>query len=186
MQNSIRASAYRFGIARFNVAAEGSGAFLYWQTSGEVNSDHFEIEQSTDSRNWRRIGSVAAHEISFENADYTFSDSNPGLGLVYYRLKMVDLDGSFAYSAIRKLLLENDAETAVFPNPIHAGEQPDILSGKKDQILGFRLYDLHGKLVREASNLRSIFSGTDLAPGKYVVKISFLDGSDKSMIIIKR
>ena len=73
---------------------------LYWATASEVNNDHFEIERSFDAISFTTIKKILGATNSLEIKQYTYIDSNPELGINYYRLKQVDLDGSYKYTPI--------------------------------------------------------------------------------------
>jgi Secretion system C-terminal sorting domain len=89
---------------------------LNWQTSAEINFDHFEIEHSTPTSTFTSIGVVAGHNNTSTNQLYSFTDNNPTDGDNYYRLKMVDQDGKFAYSKVVKVNFDLSI-ISVFPNP---------------------------------------------------------------------
>ena len=77
---------------------------LNWTTASEINSSHFEIERKLERQeDFEYIGKVAAATESTNNLNYNFLDRpySPEETYVYYRLKMVDLDGSFEYSDIK-------------------------------------------------------------------------------------
>lgn len=101
-------------------------ALLYWQTSEEVNFDHFTIQRSQDGKRWVDIGRIRSQgestpEIStlsgkISNTYYTFVDNAPAEGENLFRLKMIDKDGSFAHSQIRALYFE--PSVLAYPNPV--------------------------------------------------------------------
>ncbi len=74
---------------------------LQWSTATEINSFAFEIEK-TDGLNggsgWKTIALIPAAGNSNSPKQYVFTDNNPVHGKQYYRLKMIDTDGSFEYS----------------------------------------------------------------------------------------
>ncbi|MBK0382849.1 T9SS type A sorting domain-containing protein [Pedobacter sp. SD-b] len=72
---------------------------LSWQTASEVNSSHFVVEKSIDGKQFNEIGSVDAVNTSGTH-NYQFVDKDLSHYTVYYRLKMVDLDGTFKYSSV--------------------------------------------------------------------------------------
>lgn len=108
-------------LISFNaVANDTSGtALITWITATEKNSKHFVIEKSTDASNWNEIGSVNASGNSNTIHSYSYVDNNLAIGIIYYRLKMVDLDNTFEYSdvvAINNTVISNKTVT-LFPNP---------------------------------------------------------------------
>lgn len=101
-----------------------NGNLLTWQVTDEKNFADYEIERSFDAKKFERIGQLNSPASSRAGRkDYTFTDENTGTitpsALLYYRLKMVDEDGSFAYSRI--LSIENYSNQgqvgSVYPNP---------------------------------------------------------------------
>nr|WP_295935053.1 FG-GAP-like repeat-containing protein [uncultured Dyadobacter sp.] len=104
-------------LITFEVIREGNSANLTWETAWEINSKTFEIEHSVDGRQWKTIGSVAAMQSTSHTSRFSFNHSMPSPGQNFYRLKMIDNDDSFAFSAIRKLNSPNGFEVNVFPNP---------------------------------------------------------------------
>jgi len=77
------------------------GNVLNWISSSEVNFSHYSIERSDDGRRFAAIGRVAGRGGSAD-AHYTFTDAQAA-GTQYYRLHMVDKDGTGSYSAVVKL-----------------------------------------------------------------------------------
>ncbi|WAC10807.1 T9SS type A sorting domain-containing protein [Dyadobacter pollutisoli] len=173
-------------LVSFDVGAEGSKVILEWKTSEEMGSDHFEIEKSSDSRAWRSIGEVPAREYTSDNVYYSFTDPEPITGMVYYRLKMVDIDSTYAFSKIRNLQFDDEGEWAVFPNPLVTGESLSVLSGKQHEVNTISIYDLNGNLLRESCKPSKGLIEKDLLPGKYIVKIKLRDGTEKSLSFVKK
>ncbi len=91
-------------------------SLLNWETSAEVDFDHFEIEHSTALSNFGSIGTVPGHGDSQVDQLYSFTDQNPADGDNYYRLKLVDKDGKTSYSKVVKLVF-NLSIITMYPNP---------------------------------------------------------------------
>lgn len=87
-------------LVSFEAKRAGQVVLLSWVTSTEINNDRFEIERSLDGKSFDQIGSVDGHGNSAKQIEYKFEDSRPAAGVSYYRLKQVDLDGQYEYSAI--------------------------------------------------------------------------------------
>jgi Secretion system C-terminal sorting domain len=92
---------------------------LNWATSQEINASHFEIERSVDAKMFEKIGSLIANK----SENYQFIDSQHLKSsiqhLIYYRLKLVDLDGKYDYTKI--INIENSHDNQIvgqfYPNP---------------------------------------------------------------------
>jgi hypothetical protein len=89
---------------------------INWVTENEQNVSHYEIEQSTDAVNFRKIGIISSVNTTSKHA-YKFVDENPQTGVNYYRLKQLDLDGKFNYTEIESARIGQLEELNVFPNP---------------------------------------------------------------------
>ncbi len=94
--------------------AEGS-VVLNWATSGEVNFEQFKIERSRDGRIFSDIGMVTGKGTG---SLYNFTDAGAEKGNNYYRLRMLDKDGSYEYSGIvNGVVSRSNAVVTVYPNP---------------------------------------------------------------------
>jgi hypothetical protein len=128
-------------LISFTGRAEGSIAVLDWATAEETEFSHFEIESSADALSFQKVGEVFAKG---SNNNYTFSTAQ-NEDLVYYRLKMVDHDGSFAYSKIIPVSLDESTAPSflVYPNPT-----VDYLHIKNKEAGVVRIIDVTGKQIR--------------------------------------
>ena len=91
---------------------------LDWQTASELNNHHFEIERSTDGKNYEKIGTVNGQGTSNLVKRYAFTDKNYRSKHLYYRLKQVDFDGKFSYSKIVTVTGQAEKKTiSLYPNP---------------------------------------------------------------------
>ncbi len=102
----------------FKGNAEGGVNKLTWATSTEINAGYYSIERSSDGREFTAIGRVDAAGNTNANTYYSFNDNSFSKGINYYRLKVVDKDGSYNYSSI--IALKDGAPAnivSVYPNP---------------------------------------------------------------------
>ena len=84
-------------LTSFTADVVDQAVVLNWSTATETNNHGFEIEKRT-SNDFRTIGFVDGAGTTTQPQDYTFIDANAEVGLNYYRLKQVDLDGTYSYS----------------------------------------------------------------------------------------
>lgn len=74
---------------------------LQWRLSRESTPDHFTIERSSDGRAFTPIGEVSGNAGQGpDRRNYNFIDPSPLPGKGFYRLHMVDVNGSRKYSSI--------------------------------------------------------------------------------------
>ncbi len=121
--NATTATSYVSGIAlpieltAFGVKNTAAGNLLHWATASEINSYTFDMERSLDGENFTPIGTVKAQGKA---ATYVFTDANLPLeaGGLYYRLKAMDTDQTFAYSKVVSVQVGKTKGLKVYPNPV--------------------------------------------------------------------
>ncbi len=121
---------------------------LLWTTASEFNTDYFVLERSPDGFTYNAIGTIDAAGFSTELLNYTFIDDAPLYGHNYYRLKMIDLDGSYVYSNVVLIHITRSQSSAliVYPNPVT--DQLYISASDVDESnISFSLTNAIGQLV---------------------------------------
>src|SRR5690606_17378627 len=101
-----------------NIAARnvGSANVIDWNTFSEEVTDRFELERSTDGKSFSRIYEKRANG---EASRYTYTDYNAMTGINYYRLRMIESNGSATYSeTVTALVKSGGFEVQAFPNPV--------------------------------------------------------------------
>lgn len=170
-------------LIEFQVKREEHATILYWQTSAETNSDHFEVQHSEDLRKWTALGIVNAAQESSVEKGYSFPDVAQRAGTQYYRLKMVDSDGSYAYSSIQSVRLGSSGMISAYPNPV----VDKLLIGSKEALASVKVTDLTGRTFLELSKPRpgQEFSLKNYPAGAYLVKVETIAGKTEVIKIIK-
>jgi hypothetical protein len=119
-------------LSDFNALTCSAGICLHWETVSERNNSYFEVQRSKDGiqfngmlkQNSRAIGGNSNSKLT-----YQATDASPFSGINYYRLKQVDLDGSYSYG--KTLAIKNDPGKGqgivIFPN-VNSGEFSAILN----------------------------------------------------------
>ncbi len=87
-------------MTAFTVEQSFNSILLKWATLTESNSSHFALEHSPNGFIFKEFAKVSAAGFSSEILQYSDYHTNPNNGLNYYRLKVVDIDGTFQYSDI--------------------------------------------------------------------------------------
>lgn len=104
-------------LTGFTVQKIANKAKISWSTEEEINSSHFTIERSADGSNWNTLATVNAAGNSNRRIDYSIFDNAPLKGINYYRLKSVDIDFKYEFSAVKTALFKAAYTAEVAPNP---------------------------------------------------------------------
>ena len=122
---------------------------LEWATASEDAFSHYEVERRSadDAGNWEVVGEVAGTGSLSVAQRYSFVDATPP-NSAYYRLRMVDLDGTFAYSDVIHLVQADAAyQLDVYPNP-NDGRFTVRLPATDESLL-LTLHDANGRIIWE-------------------------------------
>jgi hypothetical protein len=107
----------------FDAKTAGADVRLSWTTASEVNNAYFDVERSTDGQTYTQLGRLAGHGTALVASTYDYLDAGVAgrlTGLVYYRLRQVDQDGTATYSLVRTVSLTGASQVAslgLYPNP---------------------------------------------------------------------
>lgn len=150
-------------LVHFSVEKEKEmDANVKWLTESEVNSEYFDLERLVNGQ-WEKVSRIAAAGFSHSPQHYQFLDKNlrPYLSKdrwMYYRLKMVDLDGTFAYSSIKGIAFDHAGQWRVYPNPITPGQelwlQLENIHAKK--AVRYQLFNLAGERIDQWQTENSV------------------------------
>ncbi len=165
----IHLSSLPVHLTQFTGHAEEQYNKLIWETTSETAASHFELERSTDMRNFKAIGMVKAHGESNDLAYYFWEDRNINGGYYYYRLKMVDADNSFEYSPTIAVHNQNTTLLTVYPNPVI-----NELNIRSAQPLGvLELFDLTGNRIfnTQTTQPETSMDVSRLPAGLYLLKV---------------
>ncbi len=170
-------------LTSFDAIAAGQRVDLSWETASEYKSSHFEIEKAEVSQagmgSFMQIGRMKAAGTSSYAKQYgPVVDYDVNYGNTYaYRLKMVDIDGSYDYSDEEVVTIGGNEMISLgeaYPNPSKESAKFKLTTGN-DVNVSIDLYDMSGKLVRNV--LSETTSGTvtvevdtrDLTSGSYTL-----------------
>lgn len=162
-------------IKRFDVQHRSTSNILTFSTATELNNDHFVIERSADSRNWTEIGQVKGAGNALTEQNYQFTDDRPLEGINYYRLRQVDFDGKFEFSAVRSVFFGTTNVLSLSPSPV--SDQLTIRLGNSyDDDAVVEVISATGQIVRSeilpAETIQYHIDMTTLPKGVYVVRLT--------------
>jgi hypothetical protein len=163
------------------VTLENKISKLKWVTLDEVNTDYFVIERSTDGTNFSAVynkgaaGNFAGESVYFQDDNISMLMQYP---VIYYRVKMINLDNSFKYSSIVSVRLSQKNLVTAWPNPF-AGEIKVSYLSQGNASVQVRLMDNSGKIVSMNSfqvvngmNQLSVQGTGSLPAGIYIIEVS--------------
>lgn len=184
-------------LSAFNVNLDGNNVNIYWQTVTEKNNRGFEVQRKTGNYNWQTIGFVAGNGTTALTHSYLYTDNLEQLvssGKVFYRLKMIDYNGSFEYSTegFVDILPLNLELSQNYPNPFNPStviSWQSPVSAKQT----LKIFDLLGNEVatlvdeyRDAGSYSVEFNASQLASGIYLYRLqagSYIE--TKKMVLMK-
>jgi len=171
-------------LVSFTAERRDNDGLLNWATASELRNDHFEVESSVDGTTFQRLGQMPGAGTSSQQHRYQYTDSNLAryaAGLVYYRLRQVDTDGTSTYSPVRTVAvpLETGLLVQAYPNPSVPGATV-TLSIHTDQVgaATLRLLDMLGRELSQqqvtlSSGVTSLLppATSQLAIGVYLLRV---------------
>ena len=170
-------------IANFSGAAFNGYNQLSWRTSTENNTDKFLVQYSTDNVNFETVGTVEATGNA-TGSNYTFKHNVDMTGTGFYKLSIVENNGSFKYSSTLRLAANTGEKIKIYPTAITNNQFILDLNVAASKL---QLISMDGKVVFE-KNLKNMM-GTNtvvipvLSKGIYAVQI-IADGYIKRERII--
>ncbi len=155
---------------------------LNWITLWEKNLSHFEIERSLDGRTFQQAGLVFGVGNSDFKSSYSFKNNISELAapIIYYRLKLVDQDGSYGYSDIRAIRISNSKNEVMtvmaYPNPVVNEVKITIPDSWQGTEVKYDLFNANGRVVKSIRSAKAsqteMINMSDLGRGFYVLKAS--------------
>jgi hypothetical protein len=166
----------------FTATRNNNSALLNWQVANEgTNTDRYEIEISGNGIEFEKTATLPALNNGRQGNNYSFTKENISAvrnsGVIYFRIKQIDIDGKFVYSPIRSVRLDGKSFSAgAFPNPVRSSTKLTIdlleaspliitvtdAAGK--QLLNFQYQGMKGPNFRDIDMSK-------LSSGSYIIKI---------------
>lgn len=163
---------------------------LLWKVTGESNISRYEVEYSSNGRDFTFISSLNARNIAGQQT-YSFMHNISMQKDSYYRIKIIDVDGAVKYSSTEVISADKNIPVfKVYPNPA-ANYVFATISITEEQDAQYIIYDMRGsrmavksvKLLRGNQDIKIDISA--FASGSYRL-VLVLNGQKKSTTIIKK
>ena len=166
-------------LTSFRALAVGSNVVLHWNTATETNNSGFEIQRSSNNVNFARVGFIPGHGTSTKTNEYSFTDQNVS-GHLYYRLKQLDMDGTYKYSKVVEVNIAKQFTYALnqnYPNPFNPSTEISYSIPEKS-FVSLKVYNVLGKEIaslvnnQEEAGIHQInFNAANLSSGMYFYTI---------------
>jgi hypothetical protein len=152
-----------------------------WATEAELNNDHFEVERSEDGIHFVLRGKVTGNGSTSTSHKYSYTDPiNTASSIVYYRLKIVDIDGQYSFSKIVAVKLNGSAfsdKISVFPNPFTSNIKISF-AATTEEVANFRIIGFDGRVVatrkmtiQKGDNIVVMTDLGNLSRGSYILEV---------------
>ena len=173
----------------FKATKEISKVKLDWSSASEKNNAYYTVERSEDGLHFAVVGTLAGELDSKTRKDYVLYDYTPLSGLSYYRLKQTDYDGTYSYSPMVVIQMEELPQFEVYPNPLDA-EHRLVVSIHNTAVEALNIYTPEG--VDITNQLQPVYGGDSillsreaLKPGIYFVKVTAGGRFNVKKLIVK-
>jgi hypothetical protein len=167
-------------LVKFVAIKDENATLLTWNTTSETNSERFDIEHSANGKDWIRLGSVVGQGESSNTEFYSFRHTSPFPGENLYRLKMVDSDGTFAYSHIENLHF--DSHIKVYPNPVITDK---LYLSAHEKISNVQIYDMQGHVHYSEKPENGTVDTSQLKAGIYLIQVTAANGAVSTHRVVK-
>ena len=176
--NTIPGSVLPLTLLSFNASPSGNAVKTSWTTTDEKNTATFELERSADGITFKPLAQLPAKDNAGNNS-YGWTDNNPYSGANFYRLKMIDQNGSFTYSQVVSVIFNAKvAAIEIYPNPGNIKAFKLKMMYAENGKYTMRLYNLSGMLLYETTITntgtqleQSLALPASIPPGTYTISL---------------
>jgi predicted esterase len=167
----------------------GKNNILHWATANEFNNLGFEVQRSTDGREFTTIAFVNGAGTYAQMSEYAFTDVSAPQGIAYYRLKQVDHNKGFKLSRVISVNnINSRLSIEYYPNPVVNNLTLQLQSADKG-LLRIRIIGMDGRVIREqsANKMQELYSVKigmqELQPGSYWIELRMGDWREVRQVV---
>lgn len=143
-------------LLSFSGQQKGQTIPLKWETATETDNQYFELKRSTDGRHFQPIAKIDSRGNSTYSQDYQFIDESPALGLNYYQLCQVNVDGRVTNLELIAVPFKMETGLSVFPNPVMDGTVALSWTHGVEERVVVDVFGVDGALVRSEAVLAGV------------------------------
>lgn len=171
-------------MVMFDAEYEGDKVKLTWETSSETNNDYFIIERSLDGMTYDEIGRIDGAGNSNIANNYLEYDNKPVPGLIYYRLKQVDFDGTTNIVDVQTVTVTTDDDIVIYPNPAPANNDVINCQGDANKYGTYSITNGDGSYIVKDQQFTGKIDISTLSAGVYYITFMGQDNRQIKRLII--
>ena len=154
-------------LVNFSAKKNNGSININWTTDDESGMSNYEVQRSSDGRNFSNIQSVQSRN-SVSRTSYSSTDSKPLNGIGYYRLKMVEVDGSATYSKIVTVQFATGNLFTIYPTLWKKGTTLNI-SNPNNEKLTAHFFNSAGQHIGISTTISSALPTSTLNSQKGII-----------------
>lgn len=167
-------------------------ALLEWTATGNTQTKvRYEVERSYDGRTFQYLGTIHATAMSGRQ-NYRYIDEKLAKGYNFYRLKIMDEDGSMMYSQVRMVIYKKENAVVWYPNPASRFIYLELYQDEPGGTMDISVFNVVSGIERLKFN-QKLVSGQNkiavdvstLSDGTYFMRYQLANG-DKGVIQFKK
>ncbi|TWI79113.1 putative secreted protein (Por secretion system target) [Lacibacter cauensis] len=157
-------------ITNFQALMQQGNVMLKWAVANEYDVEKYVVQRRADNGQFATLGSVPAAELN----NYAFTDNVSGVsGVMYYRLQIVEKNGTINYSDVRVVRINTaNTDVMIYPNPAVAAFSIAVPADAGSYDIS--ISDISGRIIKTMNTVRSqSVYFNQFVPGIYIVKVQF-------------
>lgn len=174
----------------FSAVVDTGDVKLTWSTPYELNAAYYVVQRSRNQQQFEAVDTVAAHGTTAQSNSYVTYDTRPWLGVSYYRLKIVGLDGSVSYTSNERVVVTlKDLIQKLFWCIFGRQLQVYLDIERPGQAI-LQLVDMQGRVrqtvmttVNKGRNIKTL-DISNLSNGVYILRVQSKEGIQTSKILV--
>jgi len=166
-------------LVNFSAKKNNSSININWTTDDESGMRNYEVQRSSDGRNFSNIQSVQSRN-SLGRISYSATDSKPLNGIGYYRLKMVEDDGSATYSKIVTVQFATGNLITIYPTLWKKGTTLNISNPNNEKLTAY-FFNSAGQHIGIATTISSALPTNMLNNQKGIIYYKIINADGQSL-----
>lgn len=178
-------------LTSFNATPQDDRVVLDWTYENAVDFDKFVVEHSADGKVWAEVATIPLLESASRSAGQNIQTIHydPVRGVNYYRLKLVDIDGTYKYSKIVAANLSGSVTSDIHPVNTVVTQQIQLLNTGVKGDVTVRFTDMQGRVIsqeiyRSVEDSGDFFINAEQVPsGMFIMTIATVQGEQSFKMI---